>query len=500
MQNEFNLKKLEFGRNDGKKEAELDDFESLYYDYNGLLHDSLDKFKFLVLGRKGTGKTLLAEMIKKKADGVDNWFCKIDNYKQFKIEELKKLKQDTYINTDEYSAVWEWVVLIEIGKIIINKNITLDMYCEQLKDFFKTNLFRLELGSYKTIEHIAKYKISGKLGISSSIGVSGEGNEEAKSEYGTYLDYLPSLKEVIFKILENNKDKKITLIYDELDLKFRDEDDYKNSIISLIKTSNDLNDEFIKNKISTKVMIFLRQDIFNLLNDYDLNKIKEDCSITIDWGTNMSAMSPLVDMAINKIKNSHIIFQNKSKQEIIKLLFGKVKYQYRQKRGKSSCNSIEPFDYILTRSFLRPRDVVTYLKKITEEYPREQKIKGEYIKQVEAKYSEYFTKEIKNELKGHLADNEIDTIFLLLYRFSKPVFFYSELDDYLKARTDIFGNLDLKKCISLLFKFSAIGTHRYDKMRRKTFYKWCYRENNVEINFEEKIVIHHGLRKELNLY
>ncbi|MGL5904510.1 MAG: hypothetical protein ACRCZO_17640 [Cetobacterium sp.] len=66
MQNEFNLKKLEFGRNDGKKEAELDDFESLYYDYNGLLHDSLDKFKFLVLGRKGTGKTLLAEMIKKK--------------------------------------------------------------------------------------------------------------------------------------------------------------------------------------------------------------------------------------------------------------------------------------------------------------------------------------------------------------------------------------------------------------------------------------------------
>ncbi|MFR9018942.1 MAG: P-loop ATPase, Sll1717 family [Fusobacterium sp.] len=497
----FKIKELKLGKNEGKREAQLEEFENLFYDFDDMYYNAISKFKFLVIGRKGTGKTLLGELIKKRADNSENWICKIENYKKFNLEILKNLKSKTDMKADEYIAIWEWIILLELSKIALEEieNKSLEEY-NVLQQFFIDNSFNTSLTAFKIVEITSTKEIKGKLDLK-FLGTNGGTSSNLKEEKKCYLEYLESLREILIALFKNIPNKKITLIYDELDSKFKNEDEYKNSIISLIKASNEINEVFLEERLDIKVMILLREDIFNLLNDYDLNKIKEDCSIIIDWGTNTGESSPLVDMIVNKVKNSLPYFKELNKKEIISLLFTNVKRNAVQKRNGKYIHvtkDTNPFDFMLTRTFLRPRDLVTYLNKIIDKYPTANKISGSYIIEIEKMYSDYFADEIKNELKGHLNDKEIETVFSLLYRFSKKSFYYKSLEKYYVERKDIFGELDLKKCIALLFKFSALGNVRYEKNGKK-FYKWAYREDNIEVNFEEQLVIHQGLRKKLNL-
>src|SRR5690606_21469239 len=108
---------------------------------------------------------------------------------------------------------------------------------------------------------------------------------------------------------------------DELDDKFRDEDIYKHNIISLIKAADKLNLLMLQRGVKGKALLLLRTDIFYLLNDPDLNKIKIDNSVTIDWGTTINRDSPLFDLIINKIKVSVPELENKSKDEVFNLIF-----------------------------------------------------------------------------------------------------------------------------------------------------------------------------------
>lgn len=499
---DFNLGKLKFGKNDGKNEARLAEFEDLFYDYDNIYCKALDEFNFLIIGRKGTGKTLLAEYIRKQSAKVGNWICTLDNNKKFNIEHLKMLKTQNTIPTEEYITIWEWIILIELSKLIVeNFNNKESINYQTLKDFLEKNNFSLKLSSSKTIEITSKQKINGSLkakipllnSVEGEIGKEVEG--EIKKISGSYLEYIESLEEIVFNLLKEEPKIKYTIMYDELDSKFLNNEDYKNNIISLLKIAKDLNEKFLDENLSVKIMIFLREDIFSILNDYDLNKIKEDCGISIDWGDN-TENSPLVEMTLNKIKKSYSAFSELTNKELIEKLFPRKKDILINKKYNKR---MSVFEYILTRTFLRPRDVITYFNKIIETNREETKITWDQVFSSEKKYSTYFKGEIRNELKGHLNDEEIEKTFSLFYNFSKITFRFTELEKFYLQKKDEIGEIDLKKCLGLFFKFGAIGNQRYDVNKKRPFIKWNYREKNIEINYEEQIRIHSGLWKELNL-
>lgn len=107
------------GYNDGKKEAAYrENFENYYFNYGGMYDKVLGKDKFLILGRKGTGKTLLAEYMKKQALLKGGWLCEICSCRNFRFQELFALKTRD-IKPNEYSAIWEWLLLIKLGELVI---------------------------------------------------------------------------------------------------------------------------------------------------------------------------------------------------------------------------------------------------------------------------------------------------------------------------------------------------------------------------------------------
>lgn len=89
----FSLKQIFLGEPDGRKEALYrPDFEKFFFDYQNIAEEAINPKNFLFLGRKGSGKTILAEYIKKQASTEPCHFCEIRSYKEFKFQELVHFK------------------------------------------------------------------------------------------------------------------------------------------------------------------------------------------------------------------------------------------------------------------------------------------------------------------------------------------------------------------------------------------------------------------------
>ncbi len=480
----YKLSQIFIGYNDGKKEAKFrNDFEQFYFNYNKNYDKILSPDKFLLLGKKGTGKSLLGEYIKKKASTDSTWFCEISSYKQFKFHELTHL-QTRDIKPNEYIAIWEWILLLEIGKLCSSDEAIDNMIRDKLQQFLLNNFSTLKIDMNKVVEITKKRNIKGSL-LKDIFSIEGQAGDDTKYTPGTYLEYLDDLRETIFAALKTSNSR-YTIIFDELDDQFRNEDVYKSNIISLIKVTDRINSLLYDMEIDCKIILLLRTDIFYQLNDPDLNKIEQDNSVKIDWGNVANVSSPLFDMVLLKIRQSISGMDNYDKMLLFKKLF------------PQNINYRTPDIFILGRTYFRPRDIVSYLNLIIDKYPDTFYFGFKGFLELEKAYSEYLYKEVKNELCGHVCDEEINEIFLLLKQFKKTDFTYSDIKEYYNNRKNLYKHIDLENALKIMFDFSIIGNKWLNKARDKHYYSWSYREN-AEIDYDKDFVIHLGLRKELTL-
>lgn len=182
----YSLKDFYVGQSDGKKEALYKkDFENYFYDYNGIYKTATTDKTFLILGRKGTGKSILAEFLHKQSLKEPNWFCQICSYKEFKFHELTHLKNND-VKPNEYITIWEWVILLELGKMCLNDNKLNDFdQMKKFKEFMSNSFSSLNLNANRILEITKSKKIAGHL-----LKFSGEYNSSVKYTTGSYLEYI----------------------------------------------------------------------------------------------------------------------------------------------------------------------------------------------------------------------------------------------------------------------------------------------------------------------
>ncbi len=484
--NNFKISDIYLGVNDGKKEALYrDDFEKFFIEYNNNYNEILKPEKFLIIGRKGSGKTILAEYVRKQSEKESNWFSDIKSYKDFRFHELVNFKTND-ISPNEYSAIWRWIVLIDIAKLLFEDNgINESDSIKKLKTFFKENYYSLDIDAKKVIEINKNNKINGSI-LKEILNIGGEIGREIKFGEGNYLNYLEDLENVIIKLLKTSKSK-YTLFYDELDDRFQNDEFYRNSLISLIKTVDSLNCEFLEKRIKFKIVLLIRTDIFSVLNDTDLNKLKIINTINISWGDRINNDSPLIDLIIKKAKKSNSFLNLYSDLKVFETLF------------PQDVKGVSPERFILERTFLRPRDIITLLNFIIEKYPNSKYFGWKGLYEIKNSYSEYLFDEVRNEMIGHISQEEIDQGLKLLKNYNQHFFKYSEIKSYFVRNQAFYDKLDLDKILSEFFKFNVIGNKWFNKFKGREYYTWAHRDNRAEIDFDKEIVIHLGLREHLSM-
>ena len=480
---QMRLGDIYLGLNDGKKEAVYrSDFERFFVDIDENYEKISDKEKFLILGRKGSGKTFFAQYIKKLSQSNPLHFCEIHSYKDFKFQELVHLKSND-IQPNEYYEIWRWLILLDVSKLCLNDQGIPESDAKlKLQKFFELNYSSIDIDAKKIVEITKKKQLQGSV-LKSLGGTSQNGQ---KLEEASYLEYIEDLEEVVFQLLSESQSK-YTSIYDELDDRFRDDEYYRNSIISLLKAADYFNLKAAEKGIDVKIIVLLRTDIFSIFNDPDLNKLKLVNTIKIDWGDKVSSSSPLMKMIVYKAKQSNSHMALLSDEEVFRTLF------------PQDIDYIAPERFILERSFFRPRDVITILNSIIDKYPNSSYFGWKSFKDCKKSYSEYLLDEVKNEMYGHFEDPQINSIFKLLKNYNKHFINYKDLKKYMSDNNFHYKDLDLENMLIGLFRFNAIGNRWHNEYKGKRYYTWAHRDDKADLDFDKTIVVHLGLREALSM-
>ena len=510
MEDNITLKDIYFGRADGSQEAEEKNFENLFYKGNkkyDLLNEDIDKF--IISGRKGTGKTILAKYFEKEKN-KENIPTKILNKRELILKiYLEKGKYE--LDRQESELFIEYTLLCEIAKIVLeNKEKFI-----KIKNIFKAwgiyqNVKKLEnlvndrfpdenfvLESFSTgadAETATNGEVNSEV-VATSVGVKTNTSRDEKYKKSSYFQIIDGIKKALFYLM---KIMPVNIIFDDLDEmeeKLDENDRLIKFLIDFIEVANSLNTQFRKQNIAnSRVIILIRSDIIKILNENssNLNKIIADSEIRLNWmkRTAETTMHPLMELIVTKIKKSNKNLNRLSNSEIMKKFF------------PVTVNGIPIMNYMLNGSFGRPRDIINMLNIIRNEYPEKEYFSADLFKTTQQEYSIKFTDELRNELSTHYDKTIIEECFYIIHAINKRTFWITDIEKTMNECQDKIKYFKSKEDFAdFIYEYGIVANiwkSGKNNNKRKYNFSWKYREDGFDTpDYNKKFYLHNALRKTL---
>jgi hypothetical protein len=226
--------------------------------------------------------------------------------------------------------------------------------------------------------------------------------------------------------------------------------------------------------------------MFERLPDPNKNKIKQDSSFNFTWyreGINKPEDTDLI-----KLINIRARLVYPELQDVFQEFFPKT---YKQTKI-----------YTALLDFTRhtPRDFIQLINHIQDQCGENtSKVSTQEIENGIKDYStEYFKQEIADEMAGYLPGNAIEGVFNSLSSLRSRDFWFKEFAEKCRYNIKLKG-IDIDEVMKVLYECSAIG-HIYSynggRNSRVTF---KYRNRSSSFNPEDRIMLHKGLWKALNV-
>lgn len=491
------------GEVDGESESRRKNFEELFYGDEETYNKLIDEEKFLVIGRKGTGKSFLGNYLVHKVKKLNkNYISKIYKGKDLNLYRLIKLGEFD-IDVKEGELIWEYILLNIIAELLNERD-------SKKKYIPFTNEYRLDKllkkcdrdfkisGLGKSKENSLKGGVKKKLKNEMEFTASKKETVNINYELKKYYDKIPQLKKIVFNVLKNTN---TLIVLDDLDsMKIKEHMDkyYTQCISNLINITKEMNDEFKRlGDNNNKIIILLRDDIYEHLHDNDtnINKSTSNKYIKLDWWRTDNEASefehPLIKMILIKVKNSTPGYRYLSDEQLYKILFPK------EIEEKPIIN------YLLEYSYGRPRDIIQFLNVIKDRHKGKKSFESECFRISGREYSELFFKELKNEIAIHEKSLMLQDTIKLIRNLNKINFSYNDISQRYTDNIESYPYIvDLKESLEYMYKLGVIGNTWKKHGSNPAVYRmsWGYRDvNGARLNLNNKMTVHKGLRKAFNL-
>ncbi len=329
----------------------------------------------------------------------------------------------------------------------------------------------------------------GKVNLS-FFGFSG-GVEKADKTEQDWVRVVEQLESIVIKYASGSR---YFIVLDELDEDFRDvigrykNDQYLQLLTSLIKAVSEIRSISVTNDLNVFPIIFLRDDIFELLRDNDKNKLV-DVTLELQWDE-----QKISDMLAHRIwKSSPEEISGPNFRKAWSALFAHewTKYGYQQKKRMAT------FKFISRSTHLRPRDFIRYLQLSAahELKSGNVKIQGGTLRYVDAAFSPYLKNELVDEIESIIP--EIHQVLDVLSHINKQKITPEEFREaFAQLEPTKDSGIDADTCLKLLFHFSVIGNAGKGN---STLFFFKYEHPRRKLNFGLPIVVHRGLYKALEI-
>lgn len=467
----------------GPDEAKGDKNLSTYFvripEYDDLLEG---QYRYII-GRKGTGKTAVLEQIKNEVETRHDAFYKYLSLKTFPLQDLRSFKDRSYNDKAQFVPIWTFLILIELCKLIIeDESVQPGEEVMNIKYFINTN-FPDGISFVSTIKYLTsnnnKVYISPKwLGLETS--------DSNSFEISTTVHY-QKVTEKLLSIIKNlNAESYYYLLFDELDEGYNSGDTgLRLLLLALLRSVENIHLELNNSQIKYRPVLALRSDIFDNLEDNDLNKL-DDYLIRLEWTTESQSQYSLYNLVNQRINASIKVLTPEDAWTCI--------VNNKDKKLPNQVNTV--WDFIYNRTFERPRDIVKYLKFCN-------KLKGngllnfDYVKSAEINYSNWFYNEFRDEIQSHLPIwKDASEAFI---KKGKGIVNYDEIANEMLENSQIRNWLDQNKktpkdILECLFDFGLIGNLNNSN---KWFFK--YKDHDLPFNHKHKMIVHFGFTRKFRI-
>lgn len=399
----------------------------VYEDYHSLM-EQLSYEKFIIVGRKGSGKSAFAEYIYLLAQNEANLFSSFIRKDKVNLEHLVQLGGETGYDLKR-DQLFKWLIYTNLIKLFsFNEAVASNRDYELLRQFIKKNTGFIEIDRNQVDELVKKHGFEVNIdALRRFIKGKINGSFEFKESRAPFFKLIPHLEDVILKVMksqdEKNNENSYAIFFDDLDIGFniKNQGSVEN-IVELLRTCKNINnDVFGKNNINAKAYVLMRDDFEKYISSRyaDTAKIFSSYSVQIRWYQDeVYRTGNETDLNIRKFINKRIAYAFGNEG----LEFDKKDPWYslvdisNDNRGKSA------FKYIIDHTLYRPRDLLLLFSPL-EGGTYSTPLDRDAIKALLDQYADKLVKELKNELSSFYSEHEIEQIFIALGEITKKAGF-----------------------------------------------------------------------------
>ena len=456
----------------GSVDAEADHRLPEYFVKTPYVESALRVQRSHYLGRKGSGKsalfTQLPRLIQEATFPDTRVLCLTPD--QYAWNALRQYQELGLLPEQAHTNAWKFTIAIEVAGALADLPDHLLPSSEPLEarrllaSFIKANYGETAPTLYSTASRLLKGIKSFNL---QAFGF-GAGLERAEQEQALTPLVIDSLLEAIATVAAHVG---VVVALDKLDDSWDGSDESKHLFIGLLKATKELNDRFSSQDPATglSVLTFLRSDIYEGLqfDDKDKHRAAEE---HIVWDTDL--LREMINERLPEGVGPDDLFEE-----------GEM-------RG-----SILPFNYIVKRTFLRPREVLQFLQECIHRAGRDaRKITKDQVREAEERYSSWKVEDLKQEYRR--LHPEFDEVLEGLRQGQHRYDSIGEFEEYLQENIpEVVEKLGVRKVVELLFNSSVVGVRLGDAGSAR----YRCEDSDLVLPASGAVYVHQSLYRGLNI-
>lgn len=386
----------------------------------------------LFLGRKGAGKSSVFVQLDRIIRDAGLLTVEIIQITpdQYAWAALKNYQEQGLLSEQAHANAWKLTLAVEIAGRIVSANRDWPDECKSavatLKDFLMSNFGGMQTDLVTTATRLVKDLKSINLSAF-GFGIGAERSEHAASVTPAVIGSLVDRIRMIVAY------QPFLIGLDRLDDSWDGSEQSRSLLVVLLKASKELNDGFRADLTAhgVRTIVFLRSDIYDSLtfDDKDKHRPTEE---NIVW-----TASELHEMLNRRLPSGLTV------EDL---------FEPGNMRG-----SITPFNYIVKRTFLRPREVLQFVYEcLREAGPNANVITKDNVRAAESRYSRWKVADIKQEFSKVLP--EFDRLLEALRQEKQRFDSIEDLAALLEKKLpDLARDYGARTLVETLLEASVIG-------------------------------------------
>ena len=463
---DITVKDLDFGGVDAESDHGLAD----YFIDTPQVDEALSFRSAHFIGRKGSGKSSIFTQLPRLAAARYGPACQVSlmTPDQYAWGALRQYEEQGLLPEQAHSNAWKFTIAVDAAAAALEAPTELldeeaRKALEQIRNFVAKNFG----DDAPTPTATAKRLLKGLEAFNLEAFGFGVGFERSKQE----MPLTPQIIDLLLDAVEKVCGRVGVLVAaDRLDDSWDGSDVSQSLLVGLMKATKEINDRYShRDGTGIHVVTFLRSDIYQGLRFDDKDKhrsVEEEISWSVDL------LRDLINARLPDGLTVDDIFEE-----------GDM-------RG-----SIAPFNYLVKRTFLRPREIIQFLQLCQKRTPAgATEIAKDTIREAEELYSAWKVDDLKQEYRHVFSDFDV-----LLEALRQTQHRFDSIDEFAAALTESAPQLveshGSRELMQRLFDASIIGV----RLRDAGVARFRCEDPDLLLPATGSVYIHQSLYKGLNI-